>query len=56
MWRYFTRFDPSARNPLLRAIVWSGIWLHYLALAPINAWRQARSGRQSSSIADAGDP
>lgn len=29
MWRYFTRFDPAARNPLLRVLVWTGIWTHY---------------------------
>jgi GT2 family glycosyltransferase len=43
MWRYFNRFDPAARNPFLRALVWSGIWLHFLVLAPGNAWRQYRS-------------
>ena len=37
MWRYFTRFDPSARNPLLRGLVWLGIWCHYYALAPMRA-------------------
>ncbi len=42
MWRYFTRFDPAARNPLLRALVWLGIWFHHLALAPLRAWRRAR--------------
>lgn len=30
MWRWFTRFDPAARNPLLRVLVWAGIWSHYL--------------------------
>jgi hypothetical protein len=46
MWRYFERFDPAARNPLLRALVWSGIWLHYLLLAPVHAWRQLQSGKR----------
>lgn len=27
MWRYFTRFDPAARNPLLRALVRGGLVL-----------------------------
>lgn len=40
MWRYFTRFDPSARNPLLRGLVWLGIWCHYYALAPLRACAQ----------------
>jgi GT2 family glycosyltransferase len=43
MWRWFVKFDPAARNPLLRATVWIGLWLHFAALLPINAWRQARS-------------
>ena len=30
MWRYFRRFDPAARNPLLRVGVACGIGLHYL--------------------------
>jgi GT2 family glycosyltransferase len=34
MWRYFNKFDPAAGNPLLRAIVWCGIWAHY-------AWKWA---------------
>ena len=42
MWRYFKRFDPAARNPLLRALVWLGIWSHHLALAPLRAWRRMR--------------
>lgn len=33
MWRYFRTFDPAARNPLLRAAVWSGIWAHFLVVA-----------------------
>jgi GT2 family glycosyltransferase len=46
MWRWFVKFDPAARNPLLRAIVWSGLWLHFAVLAPVNAWRQVRAARQ----------
>jgi GT2 family glycosyltransferase len=43
MWRYFRKFDPAARNPLLSALVWCGIWAHYALLLPVNAWRQMRS-------------
>jgi GT2 family glycosyltransferase len=43
MWRWFVKFDPAARNPLLRSMVWIGLWLHFAALLPINAWRQARA-------------
>lgn len=33
MWRYFTKFDPAARNPLLRAALWLGIRCHYVVQA-----------------------
>ncbi|HET7266795.1 MAG TPA: glycosyltransferase family 2 protein [Oleiagrimonas sp.] len=29
MWRWFRKFDPAARNPLVAAMVWCGIWLHF---------------------------
>lgn len=29
MWRWFRKFDPAARNPLLAGIVWCGIWGHF---------------------------
>jgi GT2 family glycosyltransferase len=34
LWRYFTKFDPAARNPLLRGLVWLGIWAHFALGAP----------------------
>ncbi|WP_266159885.1 glycosyltransferase family 2 protein [Dyella silvatica] len=34
MWRWFKKFDPAARNPLLAGMVWSGIWLHFLLQIP----------------------
>lgn len=46
MWRWFVKFDPAARNPLLRGIVWSGLWLHFVAQAPYLAWRQWQASRQ----------
>ncbi|MBN8726605.1 MAG: glycosyltransferase family 2 protein [Xanthomonadales bacterium] len=33
-WRYFTRFDPAARNPLLRALVWLALWLRFVLQVP----------------------
>ncbi|MEO5561762.1 MAG: glycosyltransferase family 2 protein [Dokdonella sp.] len=39
MWRYFCRFDPAARNPLLRSVVWLGLWSHFLVKAPVLGWR-----------------
>ena len=50
MWRYFTKFDPAARNPLLRGLVWTGIWAHFLLKAPLLLLRGARrtpSGKSS---------
>lgn len=40
MWRWFCRFDPAARRLPLRALVWCGIWLHFLATAPALWWRR----------------
>lgn len=40
MWRYFNKFDPAARNPLLRALVWCGIWAHFALKAPLIALRR----------------
>jgi len=42
MWRWFVKFDPAARNPMLRALVACGIWMHYAAMAPWYAWRCLR--------------
>lgn len=39
MWRYFCKFDPAAQNPILRGLVWCGIWSHFLLLAPLHGWR-----------------
>ncbi len=46
MWRWFRKFDPAARNPLLRAIVWLGIWAHFAIIWPrliFSVWRERRS-------------
>jgi GT2 family glycosyltransferase len=48
MWRYFTKFDPAARNVLWRAIVWCGIWTHFAAKAPLLALRGVLSGRRAT--------
>ena len=42
MWRYFRKFDPAARNPVLKALVFCGIWLHFALSAPIRAWSEYR--------------
>jgi N-acetylglucosaminyl-diphospho-decaprenol L-rhamnosyltransferase len=34
MWRYFRKFDPAARNPLLRALMYSALWLRFAVAAP----------------------
>ncbi len=43
MWRWFVKFDPAAHNLFLRALVWSGLWAHYILLAPRFAWRWCRA-------------
>ncbi len=37
MWRWFRKFDPAARNPVLAMLVGGGIWLHFAAGVP-GAW------------------
>lgn len=39
MWRWFRKFDPAASNPLTRALVWCGLWAHFVLLSPRYAWR-----------------
>ncbi|WP_430387929.1 glycosyltransferase family 2 protein [Dyella sp. 20L07] len=34
MWRWFRKFDPDARKPWLAALVWLGIWSHFLLQIP----------------------
>ncbi len=42
MWRWFRKFDPAARNPLLAAMVWLGLWSHFLLQIPGQLRRLAR--------------
>jgi hypothetical protein len=35
MWRWFRKFDPAARNPLLWVLVWCGIWIAFAASVPL---------------------
>jgi GT2 family glycosyltransferase len=46
MWRWFAKFDPVARSPVLRAVVCTGLWLHFFVQAPFLAWRQWRAATQ----------
>jgi N-acetylglucosaminyl-diphospho-decaprenol L-rhamnosyltransferase len=39
MWRWFRSHDPAARNPLIAAAVWLGIWAHFVAKIPGQLWR-----------------
>ena len=43
MWRWFRQHDPAARNPLLRPLVWCGLWLHFAMHMPRLAWRGWRA-------------
>ncbi|MGA9334698.1 MAG: glycosyltransferase family 2 protein [Rudaea sp.] len=46
MWRWFTKFDPAAHNPLLRALVWLGLWAHFVVLLPVCLWRACKAAVQ----------
>jgi GT2 family glycosyltransferase len=39
MWRWFRKFDPAARNPPLRALVWCGLWILFALRVPLLLWR-----------------
>ena len=41
MWRWFTTFDPAARNPMLRALVATGMVLHLALMSPVYLLRKA---------------
>jgi N-acetylglucosaminyl-diphospho-decaprenol L-rhamnosyltransferase len=45
MWRWFTKFDPAARNPFLRALVWCGLWTHFVVMLPRYALKTKRAQR-----------
>jgi len=42
MWRWFRQHDPAARNPLVAAAVWLGVWSHFLLGVPGQWWRLLR--------------
>ncbi|WP_114240456.1 glycosyltransferase family 2 protein [Dyella sp. C9] len=42
MWRWFRKFDPDASKPWVAALVWLGIWSHFLLQIPGQLWRLAR--------------
>ena len=45
MWRWFRKFDPAARNPLTSAVVWLGLWAHFVVKIPGQWLRLLRRGR-----------
>jgi N-acetylglucosaminyl-diphospho-decaprenol L-rhamnosyltransferase len=47
MWRWFRKFDPAARNPVLAGVVWLGIWAHFAAQVPGQLWRLRRARRHA---------
>jgi GT2 family glycosyltransferase len=42
MFLWFRRHDPAARNALVRAVVWLGIWAHFLVKIPGQLLRKRR--------------
>jgi N-acetylglucosaminyl-diphospho-decaprenol L-rhamnosyltransferase len=53
MWRWFRKFDPQARRPHVAALVWAGIWAHFVLQVPGQLWRGigARFGRRQGATA-----
>jgi GT2 family glycosyltransferase len=49
LWRWFRKFDPAARNPLVSGTVWCALWLHFLALAPVALWRAATASSPAAA-------
>jgi N-acetylglucosaminyl-diphospho-decaprenol L-rhamnosyltransferase len=45
MWRWFRRFDPAARNPLMRVFVLAGLWTRFALQMPLLLWRRFRRAR-----------
>ncbi|WP_440225643.1 glycosyltransferase family 2 protein [Dokdonella sp. MW10] len=45
MWRWFRRFDPAARNVVVRVVVWCGLWAHFALVAPRLFLRGIRARR-----------
>lgn len=45
MWRWFRKFDPAARHPLIAVVVWFGLWAHFLAKIPGQWLRLLRRSR-----------
>ncbi len=43
MWRWFRQHDPAARSWLASALVWPGIWLHFLVQLPAMLWSSPRA-------------
>ena len=42
MWRYFCKFDPAARNGVVRLLVRVGLWVHFSVALFGLAWRKLR--------------
>ncbi len=49
MWRWFRKFDPDARKPWVAAVVWLGIWSHFLLQIPGQLWRLATRKRSKDA-------
>lgn len=54
MWRWFRKHDPAARNPLVAAAVWLGVWTHFLLQVPGQLWRRF-GAKQGSGEPGAGN-
>ncbi|HEY8586215.1 MAG TPA: glycosyltransferase family 2 protein [Rhodanobacter sp.] len=52
MWRWFRKHDPAAYNRPLSAVVWLGIWAHFLLKLPGQLLRRprAKGSRQQGTV------
>lgn len=47
MWRWFRTHDPVAKSRIVSALVWLGIWAHFLIGIPAQLWALMRLKRQT---------
>ncbi|MEO7431322.1 MAG: glycosyltransferase family 2 protein [Dokdonella sp.] len=55
MWLYFRRFDPAARNCVLRLPVWLALWAHFVVRAP-SLWLRSFSTQDPRRQGEAARP
>ena len=49
MWRWFRKFDPAARKPHVAALVWLGLWAHFVLQVPGQLLRRRRAAASADA-------